>query len=335
MHRTRHLAAVIPILLLASQNVALPWGNEGHQIVAQIAARKLTAQAQQNIVALLRSDKNDDLGLKKILGTSGTPPPGALEMALKTIATWPDHMKGGKGETSPWHFIDIGLFEDASQIEKRCPSGACVCQKITDLVANLKTGKSLPTQELGTFGPAEELRFLVHFLGDIHQPLHCATDADAGGNCIKETGYAIEYPELHAVWDTGLVLEVISNASSDTAGAIIREFDNSLDVPSISPNDMAAETFAIAKDMSKLGQPTIPVIDHFVDVNPAHCDQQAPPEINNLTIDARASYDKPQVLLIVRQQLYKGGVRLAAILNNLPTFQQTRPRPAAKKRATA
>ena len=182
-------AYTFPFLLVCP--AALPWGNEGHQIVAEIAARKLTLRAQQNIVALLRSDANDDLHLKAILGASGPPPAGALEKTLKTIATWPDNMPGGKGATAPWHFVDIGLFEGPSHISQRCPQGACVSQKISDIVQNLKTNKNL-----GQFTPPKELRFLVHFLGDIHQPLHCATNADAGGNCIKEQGYTLQFPSF-------------------------------------------------------------------------------------------------------------------------------------------
>ena len=312
----------VSIFLLVLPNSAFSWGNEGHQIVAQIAARKLTPDAQKNIVALLRSDPTDDLKLKAILGKSGTPSAGALEKALKTIATWPDHMPGGKGKTSPWHFIDIGLFEDPSHIAERCPDGACVSQKITDLIENLKTGQSLKVSQKApkkalVFGPPIELRFLVHFLGDIHQPLHCATNADAGGNCIKETGYDLQFPELHAVWDTGLVVEVMGKGK-DTAGALIQEFDGKLTVADVSPNEIAAESFELAKDAYKAATPAIPVIDHFVDVNPSTCDTEAPPEINALTIDARASYDNPATLQIVRERLYKAGVRLASILNALP-----------------
>jgi hypothetical protein len=167
--------------------------------------------------------------------------------------------------------------------------------------------------------PPKELRFLVHFLGDIHQPLHRATNADAGGNCIKETGYQLQYPELHAVWDTGLVDEVISKARPDTAGAIMQEFDGNLTASSATPDAIAAESFEIARRVYQDAQPPIPIINRFVDVTPANCPSNAPPEINALVIDARASYDNPATLLVVRQQLYKGGVRLAAILNTLPS----------------
>jgi hypothetical protein len=323
MHFKTWPAITVSIFLLALPNNAFCWGKEGHQLVAQIAARKLTPEARKNIVALLRSDPTDELKLKAILGKSATPSAGALEKALKTIATWPDSMPGGKGPTAPWHFVDIGLFEDPSHIAERCPDGACVSQKITDLVENLKAGQSLevsqkPPKKTLIFAPPIELRFLVHFLGDIHQPLHCATNADAGGNCIKEKGYQLQCPELHAVWDTALVVEVIGQGSTDTAGAIIQEFDGKLTVTDASPNDIAAESFELAKGAYRAAQPPIPVIDHFVEVTPSKCATQAPPEINALTIDARASYDNPETLRVVREQLYKGGVRLAAILNALP-----------------
>src|SRR5216684_3952893 len=106
---------------------------------------------------------------RRSLGSPGPPPDGALETAFKTMATWPDHMPGGKGSTAPWHFVDIGLFEGPSHIDERCPGGACVTQKITDLIANLKAGQNLtvsnPPKPPIIFTPPKELRFLVHFLG--------------------------------------------------------------------------------------------------------------------------------------------------------------------------
>lgn len=310
-------SAALVCLLLALPDRAFSWGNEGHEIVAQIAARKLTPAAQRNIVALVRSDPDDDLNLKAILGTSGAPPPGALEKALGIISTWPDHLPGGRGPTGPWHYIDIGLFEGPSHMDERCPGGACITQKITELAGNLKTGKSL-----GQFSAPKELRFLVHFLGDIHQPLHCVTNADAGGNCVKEQGYDLANPELHALWDTGLVLEMIGEEPADTAAAIMEEFDGTLEVPETAdPKAMAAETFEVARRVYTAARPAIPVIDHFVDVVPSKCASEAPKEITSLVVDARASYDNVEMLAIVRQQLYKAGVRLAAILNALPVHR--------------
>ena len=309
---------VAAILLLVLPHTAFSWGNEGHQAVARIAARQLTPAAQQKIVALLRSDMNDDLRLKAIIGESGKPKRGALEKALATMATWPDSMpKPGKGPTSPWHFVDIGLFEGPSNIDGRCPDGACVSRKIDELLENLKTGKSIEIafKPPRTYDPPVELRFLVHFLGDIHQPLHCATNGDAGGNCLKEKGYRLKFPEVHAVWDTALVQEAIKKTPGNFAGSLINEFDGKLNVPEATTNQIAAESFEIATHVYKVATPQVPIIDHFVEVTPGTCEKQAPPEINAITVDARASYDNAANLLIVRQQLYKGGVRLGKILN--------------------
>src|SRR5262249_972764 len=112
-------------------------------------------------------------------------------MAL--MATWPDCMGrdahnhcNPKGVTGPWHFVDVGLFEGPGHLAERCGSGSCVTEKIPTLIDNLKTGMDLVvTDEPGealAFKPDRELRFLIHVLGDIHQPLHTVTNADAGGN---------------------------------------------------------------------------------------------------------------------------------------------------------
>jgi hypothetical protein len=298
--------------------MALPafgWGDEGHRIVARIAARNITTQGQNRIAAIIRAvpASQDDLQLRDLVGTSGTPTAAQIENALVAIATWPDHMPGGKKETAPWHFIDIGLFEGPAHMNERCPSG-CVNQKITEILQNLKTNEPLTR-----FPPDRELRFLVHFLGDIHQPLHAATDGDAGANCIKADGLEPSR-ELHAVWDTALVNLVIEGSEADTASAIIQslnshraEFQAMLD-----PNQIAAESFGLAgTEVYRKAKPAIPVINKFIDISPSQCKALAPPELNAITVDAKGSYNNQETLDVVRQQLYKGGVRLAALLNTL------------------
>ena len=110
----------------------------------------------------------------------------------------------------------------------------------------------------------------------------------------------------------------VAERTTYTAGAIIQEFDGKFTVPAANgPNGIAAESFALAVQVYQQGKPPIPVIDHFVDVIPSKCATQAPPEINAIVLDARASYDNPAALKVVRTQLYKGGVRLAEILNSM------------------
>lgn len=310
------------ILSLLSTLPAFAWGDQGHQLTAAIAARNLTSGARLKIATIIRAvpKPQDDLKLKALVGTSGTPSAAQIEKVLVKIAIWPDHMPGGKKETEPWHFIDVGLFEGAtaSNIDTRCPApdNLCVVKKIPEMVQRIKAGDSTPRPSGAAFAPDKELRFLVHFLGDIHQPLHCATDADAGGNCVKTINLT---NELHAVWDTPLV-GLATKGSTDPAGAIIAaldsrkaEFQAELD-----PVKIAADSFDHAKnDVYGKATPAIPVIDHFVDLRPKECPTKAPEEIKALRIDARGSYNHKETLDIVRQQLFKGGVRLAAILNGL------------------
>ena len=303
------------ILALVLTLPAYGWGDEGHRTVARIAARHLTLGARLKIATIIRAvpASQDELHLRDLVGTKGTPSPGQIEHLMTTIATWPDHIPGGKKETAPWHFVDIGLFEGPDHMQERCGSG-CVNQKIAEILQNLKSNKPLTR-----FSPDLELRFLVHFMGDIHQPLHAATNADAGANCVKATGL-VPSNELHAVWDTALVELIIEGSEADAAGAIIKEFkDRQKELQALTdPDRIAADSFELARTAA-YGKaiPAIPVIDHFVTAIPGKCDLEAPPEINNVTVDAKASYDNAVTLSLIRQQLYMGGVRLAALLNGL------------------
>ena len=313
--RKRRLHRGLAVLLFLAMNLPVfAWGDQGHQTVAAIAAQNLTSAARLKIATIIRAvpKSQDDLKLKAMVGTSGTPSEAQIEKVLIKIAIWPDHMPGGKQETEPWHYIDIGLFEGPSHWSERCAGGACVVQKISDMQQGIKAN-----QAFTRFAPDKELRFLVHFLGDIHQPLHCATDADAGGNCIKTKNLG---KELHAVWDTPLVglatsgtPHAAATALNSSLGSHKAEFQAELD-----PAKIASDSFDLAKTGAYgKAQPAVPVIDHFVDVRPKTCKQQAPAEINALNVDANGSYNHQVTLDLIREQLYKGGIRLAAILNNL------------------
>lgn len=315
----RRISPVLTVFLsLALALPAFGWGDEGHRLVARIAARHLTVPAMMRIATIIRAvpPGQDDLKLASLVPGTGAPTEGQIEAVLATIATWPDHMPGGKKETEPWHFIDIGLAEGPANMNQRCASG-CVNQKITEIRQDLKANK--PLTGTRTFPVDRELRFLVHFAGDIHQPLHAATNADAGGNCIH-TNVLETSRELHAVWDTALVELVINGTDADTASEIIQKFkaQQAIFQSLLDPNQIAAESFGLAKTVA-YGQatPKIPVIPQFIELTPSQCTMLAPAQINSIVVDAKTSFDNPATLQIVSQQLYKAGVRLAAMLNSL------------------
>lgn len=311
------LAVVVAAVTWTSELSA--WGDDGHQIVARIAARKLLPKTKEKIVALARPGAGDLTALAQALGSVGDPQPSAAKFkdALAAMAIWPDHMPGGKGATAPWHFTDFGLFEGTHTTANRCAAG-CVTQLIPTLIANIKSGTSI-TADTATFAPDKQLRFLIHFLGDIHQPLHVSTDADAGGNCETTTGFN-GVNELHASWDVAMVSLVKKSTQEKTVTALLNEFGSDVLAGGvIDPGPIADEGFAFAKDNIFAGvKPTaIPVIDHFVDLTPSECKTKAPAEIRNITVDGPQSFNNDPTKLIVRRQLYRAGVRLATVLNAL------------------
>jgi hypothetical protein len=127
-------AAVAPCLGFA-------WGHEGHQIVALIAEKNMTP------AALARA--------QAILG-------GA---SLEDVASWADDYRRDHPETGPWHYIDIPLADSRIDMARECPDGQCVIAQTEHFLSVLKDPKA------DTAAKAEALRFVVHFVGDLHQPL--------------------------------------------------------------------------------------------------------------------------------------------------------------------
>jgi hypothetical protein len=244
-----------------------------------------------------------------------------LGEALGRMAAWPDHMPDGRGRTAPWHYINIGLFEGPRTTVDRCAAG-CITQVISTLAAHIRAGESMTLREdsgTRTFPVDQQLRFLAHFIGDVHQPLHASTNADAGGNCVAVTGFDGLF-NLHAVWDISLVRLVRKRTLDGTATALLAEFqDDRLSAGVTDPQQIAAESFALAsREIYPKTRPApVPVIEHFVGLTPAECRTKAPPEIRSMVVDGPASFDNAATRRLVREQLFKAGVRLAAVLNGL------------------
>ena len=157
------------------------WGNDGHKIVAIIAADNLTPAAQSHVA--------------NILGV----PADQIATAMEAASIRPDsEFREEDRSTAPWHFIDICLQDRRIDIPARCPGGNCVTGKIDEYSRRLKEGN------YDRWGAAGDLAFLIHFVGDIHQPLHTANDADRGGNCVMVDSQP-RAKNLHDAWDTTIV----------------------------------------------------------------------------------------------------------------------------------
>jgi hypothetical protein len=192
----RSVVVVVEILLvlaLTTPREVLAWGDNGHRIVAHLAARLLTESAGHQVSELL------------VEGES-----------LDSVAGWADGLRGSfnnpgsRPETARWHFVDIPLMSeyDAARDCPETPNGSCVVAAVgafQDVLANKRPGYYANSR-------AESLKFLVHLVGDLHQPLHCVDDGDAGGNLKKVVWLGGEVTKLHAVWDDGILGESMRRA---------------------------------------------------------------------------------------------------------------------------
>lgn len=287
-----------------------PWGAEGHRVIARIAAKHLAPGTAVRVSWLLGAGAGVD----------------ALSPAMADAAAWADSIKEspqGAG-TDSWHFLDLAAADGLGNIGQRCGNN-CVTALLRILSANLKTGASLKHGS-NTFSAAQELKFVIHFMGDVHQPLHCATNADAGGNCLRTQGFGQD--DLHATWDTGLVAQIME----DTHGHRISEvaLANALDaeyggqfsgnIPDF--DQMAVESRDIAFQAvygPMLERGILPGVEPrpYMNVRVSRCPTETMDFYNiHPPVDLTALYNAA-TLDTLRLQLAKAGYRLAAVLNGL------------------
>ena len=209
--------------LFAWPRPADAWGCKGHQTVAALAEKHLTPQAKQMLLGLLTANPIDPQA-KRYCGDTALDP-------FVDASTWADDERNKEPTTAPWHFIDVPLSVTASdQVKNFCRSAGCVTQAITQQLAILKD-KTAPGEKR-----AAALRFVIHFVGDLHQPLHATTNGDRGGNCVpvkylrrrphvKNNSYT---PNLHHVWDTEIPEREMQGAdSAEFASTLESEFADS------------------------------------------------------------------------------------------------------------
>lgn len=117
---------------------------------------------------------------------------------MADVASWADELLATHRQTGAWHYVDIPTDAPGYDVERYCPRNQCVVAKI---------GRYFRIQRDGSRSDAdreEALKFVIHFVGDVHQPLHAADRHDRGGNDVRVV-YAVRDVNLHHVWDTELV----------------------------------------------------------------------------------------------------------------------------------
>ena len=290
----KQLMLISALGLFGLPRPASAWGPEGHEVVADIAEQYLTLAAKKQVKSILGSKKLGDY----------------------EVSSWPDIIRGDKEYATAypgngnWHYVDFDAFkryEDKLELPK---DGQDVVSQIKRWRDVLASKSSTRDQKL------DAIRFLVHFTGDVHQPLHCAFRCgDMGGNMIPVNSFSgrhysfdaqtpMDYaPNLHSTWDEYLVNELM-------AGAKPKTFANRL-AKEITPEQMqswladadplrwAIDSYWRARKQAY----------HWTD------GQDIPFKWAHPGMDLTSENYIDSHLPIVQEQLQKAGVHLALLLN--------------------
>ena len=190
---------VLALMCVLSAPNGLCWGPEGHRIVAAIAFKQLNKSIKDAIEDLLGDED------------------------FVQAANWADNVRFSRPETKDWHFIDIPVSAakyDAVRDCEELETGDCAVQELARATLLLRD-RTKPAK-----ARREALKFIIHFVGDIHQPLHSATNdtrasGDRGGNSVN-TRLLTHTMKLHAVWDHGL-LELDDRDEGEYADGLIKD----------------------------------------------------------------------------------------------------------------
>ncbi len=173
--------ALCCLLLLLVAGSAQAWGPLGHRLVARLAEPQLTPSARAQTQRLLATERL---------------------RSLADVANWADELRErdpalGR-RSSKWHYVNIGEHDCRYAATRDCPNGDCVVEAIGAQAAILADRTRPDAERL------QALKFVVHFVGDVHQPLHAGYARDRGGNTFQ-VHYRGKGSNLHSLWDGTLL----------------------------------------------------------------------------------------------------------------------------------
>ena len=280
---TLRRGALAAALLLAAQG-ALAWGPQGHRTVGAIADRLLTPAAQAEVLRLLQNDRD------KFDAPSG-------RTTLEAVSVWADELHGTPGARSSWHYDDVPIC-GSEEKARYCPDGQCNTEQLKRLIGVLGDARAPPRER------DEALKWVVHLVGDIHQPLHAADNGDHGGNLVPvalEGVHTRGSENLHRAWDNDLVQLVLharnrQQPPPDIDALAAEASSLAQQVGQGSPESWSRESNNLARNVAY----------HYAGFA---CNSRP---AGVVVLDA-AYLDDAE--LVVRERLLLAGARLAALLN--------------------
>jgi S1/P1 Nuclease len=302
---------VFTLIFVLSPCAARAWGCKGHQTVALIAEKHLTPEAKQFVQKILGENAIDPK-LNRYCG-------GATRDLMADGSTWADDIRGER-KNGPWHYIDIPRGAKHGALEPFCGNDGCVTRAISEQLAILKDKSAEGTKR------GEALRYVIHFVGDLHQPLHTITNADEGGNCVPlkylrrnphERNHSYS-PNLHSIWDTAIPERDAEGADpaeyADTLDGLFAAEAESWQKAGIHVEDWVWEGFDLAE--STVYGNLMPKIAMEPNVTVHSCadDNNVGDRLLQQKIVAGESYQE-KAAPVAEKRLAEAGIRLAMILN--------------------
>jgi hypothetical protein len=264
----RLIVAVTTVTLIAPTRAGA-WGVEGHRAVAAVAASRLKPAARTGVADLLRAD------------------------TMESVASWADTVAWTtRLETKRWHFVNTPYDSTAYDATRDCrPTGDGDCA----IAAIPRFEQVLLDRAASAQSRREALMFLIHIVGDLHNPLHAVqkndTHDDAGpggiGTQVELSGRTVN---LHAAWDSGIIEAVGRSASTLSRAA--EDWLTAHDEKAIrgtGPRDWAAESFRAGKAV-------------------------AYPQAEDGKIDES---ERRAAMSVIEERIAMAGVRLAEVLNRV------------------
>jgi len=307
-------------VLLVGPAPAWPWGCEGHETIALIASSQLTAHARKMVSELLEPSLIDPR-LERSCRTGSN--------VFADASTWADDVRRDQGSpyfgTGPWHFINIPRGAAPGEVRRFCPSPTgCIVSAIAEQLAVFRKGGG-ERRHAG-----EALMLVIHLVADLHQPLHCATNGDAGGNCVPITYFSLApqlprdrpdddvyQPNLHAVWDTSVIRRIVGHRSSRWfADFLQRRFAAQMPAWQRMPIDVEAWAWESHQVAEQTAYGRLPVAIPIASPRRgAECRQVSQKMLALHERLGRRYQDAATP--VIEEQLAKAGVRLAMVLNHV------------------
>jgi hypothetical protein len=247
------------VLLIIASHATLDaslWFAAGHRVVARLAEDRLSPAARAAVADLLHGED------------------------LADVSSWADLIRGTRRSTGPWHFVNIPIDARRYDPARDCPR-SCIVSALDEQRRILRDSSA------GAVERAEALKYVVHFIGDLHQPLHVADKADRGGNQTQLQFFG-KGTNLHQVWD-GMMVER-SGVPEQAWLSRLRQLLAGIDAELVTRGtivDWAMEGHAIAQARVYRSFPGRQVTESYVTEN----------------------------LAVIDSAIVRAGIRLAAVLN--------------------